>query len=606
VTGMARRTLISATVAALLLLPSPAAAMPDTSDSGAQPVSARDAAMQASVSDLLKAFTPPGPLDLTGTLVGAPADGLPMPRFRLDGNPLSQQDAREKANRAKIVGLVEDSNKAAATYDEAVTTVTRRTKELATSRAVYEQARANVAKAEQEARDFAAAVAMGRYTGQANKLLESMYSGEPADVVHAIEAARAADAWKGDAIVHRDEARIMAKRAADGVIAAVGARQAAVDALGDALTDVRAKLQTAAMYVNGTPGVGELAAVFPEPASAADVRVGAIVDQVTLRKLGTVVLDPSPETVTAVTARFPGSAVATMSTVTINGRRLVIAGIDPDAARSFAPSDAAYVEMLWRATARGELVVTHAASGLADLQLGEKTTAEPTFFAEGVQEQVKVTVGGYATLDWPGVDAVTSVDTVKKLGGNHTMMLVATGDDVAQALIEVRKLAGSADVVPVATMSPSASQFLSEQDARSRIGDGPSFRAVAGGWAVIDDAWVNATMVTQSYPIVGDLRCHKAMVAQLRGALTELEARGLGGKLSGAGGCFTATVDRDDPKKLSAAGWGLSVRLLPTGDPQQIMASVEPAVAAVMRRWGFRQSGESADNGTFTLAAVLR
>jgi hypothetical protein len=58
-----------------------------------------------------------------------------------------------------------------------------------------------------------------------------------------------------------------------------------------------------------------------------------------------------------------------------------------------------------------------------------------------------------------------------------------------------------------------------------------------------DPAWEAANIVSARMPILGRVRCHRALMRALGGPLNELQQRNLGGLIdpSGFGGCWNST-----------------------------------------------------------------
>lgn len=112
-------------------------------------------------------------------------------------------------------------------------------------------------------------------------------------------------------------------------------------------------------------------------------------------------------------------------------------------------------------------------------------------------------------------------------------------------------------------------------------------RPTGGGSLAIDEAWTAANLVVEDLPLLGPARCHRALVPALRGALAELEERGLLASLDrGAAGCWNPRViaGTDQPSRHA---WGAAVDLLPFPTDPDVVAEL----VAVMERWGFTWGG---------------
>ena len=62
---------------------------------------------------------------------------------------------------------------------------------------------------------------------------------------------------------------------------------------------------------------------------------------------------------------------------------------------------------------------------------------------------------------------------------------------------------------------------------RARHGSTTAVVAASGARVVRDEAWVEANLVTESLPILGEARCHRVLMHAVRGALQQLLDAGL-------------------------------------------------------------------------------
>lgn len=119
-------------------------------------------------------------------------------------------------------------------------------------------------------------------------------------------------------------------------------------------------------------------------------------------------------------------------------------------------------------------------------------------------------------------------------------------------------------------------------------------RPLPDGTIVVERSWARRNIVTATVPLLPPVTCHRALLPQLRGALRELIARGLGHTVDGAqfAGCYTPRfIDRDPDGRLSHHSWGIAVDLNAGentfgGDSRQDDELVE-----VMTSWGFTWGG---------------
>lgn len=119
-------------------------------------------------------------------------------------------------------------------------------------------------------------------------------------------------------------------------------------------------------------------------------------------------------------------------------------------------------------------------------------------------------------------------------------------------------------------------------------------RPLPDGTIAVERSWARRNIVTATVPLLPPVTCHRALLPQLRGALRELIARGLGHTVDGAqfAGCYTPRfIDRDPDGRLSHHSWGIAVDLNAGentfgGDSRQDDELVE-----VMTSWGFTWGG---------------
>ena len=107
-----------------------------------------------------------------------------------------------------------------------------------------------------------------------------------------------------------------------------------------------------------------------------------------------------------------------------------------------------------------------------------------------------------------------------------------------------------------------------------------------------DPVWEAANIVTAKLPILGRLRCHRALMRALGGALNELQQRNLAGLVdpSGFGGCWNPRLIRVGAG-ISRHAWGAAVDLNTRGNPTGLESAQDPRLVEIMRRWGFTWGG---------------
>ena len=116
----------------------------------------------------------------------------------------------------------------------------------------------------------------------------------------------------------------------------------------------------------------------------------------------------------------------------------------------------------------------------------------------------------------------------------------------------------------------------------------------AGGRDIrIDPAWVAANIVTERVPLLGRVRCHRAVVPRVRAAMQHLVDTGHGGAVDPAdyAGCQYARRIQAT-QGLSRHSWGIALDLNIAGDPRGSYETQHPALVAAMRSLGFYWGGD--------------
>lgn len=115
-----------------------------------------------------------------------------------------------------------------------------------------------------------------------------------------------------------------------------------------------------------------------------------------------------------------------------------------------------------------------------------------------------------------------------------------------------------------------------------------------------DPAWVRSNIVRERLPLIGTFSCHKVVMDGLRGALTEVEAAGLGGLIDVRdsrryGGCYGVrelrTYTGSSGRNLSRHSWGGAIDLNPSTNGFGRTPTMDPRVVDIFRRHGFAWGG---------------
>jgi hypothetical protein len=118
---------------------------------------------------------------------------------------------------------------------------------------------------------------------------------------------------------------------------------------------------------------------------------------------------------------------------------------------------------------------------------------------------------------------------------------------------------------------------------------------LTGSGVLIDPAWVSRNIVAARVPLLGVVRCNRAIVPQLTAALREIEQDGLGHLIErrSYGGCFRPALLRpgDAQAGISHHAWGIAIDLNLAGNRLGDRPHQDRRVVETFRRWGFTWGG---------------
>jgi hypothetical protein len=107
-------------------------------------------------------------------------------------------------------------------------------------------------------------------------------------------------------------------------------------------------------------------------------------------------------------------------------------------------------------------------------------------------------------------------------------------------------------------------------------------------------AWRAAHIVTAPVPILGSVTCNAALLPQLRGALHEVDRRGLAWLIhtDDYGGCFAPRIIPGSiGHALSAHAFGGAIDINVHDNLVGAQPHQDPRLAAIFQRWGFTWGG---------------
>ncbi|MCU1671939.1 MAG: family peptidase [Frankiales bacterium] len=295
-------------------------------------------------------------------------------------------------------------------------------------------------------------------------------------------------------------------------------------------------------------------------------------------------------------------------TVKVAGHVVHAVAVDPSAFRRFAAEGTAEATPVWLSVARGEAVVSHSLAKGLKLALGGQAPMAP--LKNG--KPFSLRVGAFATTGVTDTDLIVNDEQGQALGlPKATGMLLTAGKDVDPVTLagKVRAITGKGGDVDLLT-PPAANPvaFLTGSRAARAFG-AFSYRYFPDGTIQPDARWVNENIVTARVPIFGRVTCHRLMVPQLRGALAEVEAAGLGGSLHTYDGCYVPRfIERNPDRSISLHTWGIAIDMDASTNYRGIAGTMDPKIVEIFKRWGFRWGGdwEYTDPMHFEMGALIR
>ena len=328
-------------------------------------------------------------------------------------------------------------------------------------------------------------------------------------------------------------------------------------------------------------------------------------------------------------AATDGSVAFRAGRVQVRGQSVRAVGVDPSAFRPFAAEGTAEADAVWTAVARGEAVTAHGLAKNLKLPLGGElpvlrgngqATAPPVLAAATPSPPVEpaaptpaeepLRIGAFATVGVPGTELVLDDETAGRLGlpAITGMLLTAPeGTDPAALAHQVRKVAGDGaqvDLLTATAADPTA--FLTGGAAAKAFG-AFSYRYFSDGTIAPDAGWVSDNIRTEDVPILGRVTCHRLMLPQLRGALTDIVAAGKADTLTTYDGCYVPRfIERNPQRSVSLHTWGIAIDMDASTNYRGITGTMDPEVVAIFKRWGFRWGGDWAytDPMHFELGAL--
>ncbi|HEX8003794.1 MAG TPA: M15 family metallopeptidase [Mycobacteriales bacterium] len=289
-------------------------------------------------------------------------------------------------------------------------------------------------------------------------------------------------------------------------------------------------------------------------------------------------------------------------TVRVQNTPLGVAGVDASSFRAFAPQGTAESDPVWAAVNRGDLVVAHDVAERHRWPLG--VTARVAGRAT-----LSMRLGAIATTNLPDTDVVVSDAVAATLGLAPTtgVLLTSGRGDPAALATAARRLVGRGGSIHLLTQPQTPYAFLTGSKAAKAFG-AFSYRWYDDGTIEPDRRWVAQNIVSTTVPVIGRVTCHRLMVPQLRRALAEVEAAGLGHLLRTYDGCYVPRfIERDPSHAISLHTWGIAIDFDAATNARGGRGTMDPRIVAIFKRWGFRWGGDWSytDPMHFELGALI-
>lgn len=289
--------------------------------------------------------------------------------------------------------------------------------------------------------------------------------------------------------------------------------------------------------------------------------------------------------------------------------QVTYAAVNPDTFRRFTPAATATTQEVWDRVADGEIALRP--------ELRKTLPMDGDFVSIGNDEGARrAHVGAYATLvERSRISAVVNENWANLLGmplGNA--LLVSTGSSAPDAVVKALKRRvgerGSVQRLALGLGGVKQTAVITGGSVASAVGSF-TYTANADGTVNPDSGWVANYIRTESVPILGNVTCNKAMLPQLRAALTEIVRRGLADKIhpSEYGGCYVPRyIERNPARGLSFHTWGTAIDLNVPGNLRGSVGEIDPTVVAIFKSWGFNWGGDwgYTDPMHFELARLVK
>ena len=282
-----------------------------------------------------------------------------------------------------------------------------------------------------------------------------------------------------------------------------------------------------------------------------------------------------------------------MLQVGVENRVLDLAAVDPATYRRFTPGQVPQTREVWDRVAGGELAISP--------ELRRELPLDEQGFLELDPGSPPLHLGALAPQIENAVDAVVNDKWGEELGAEPgNALLVSTGitapDKVVGPLERVLPEETSIqrlDSVARFGLDIEAKQTAFVVGSVSEAVGVFNYTVLGGGRIAADPAWERANITTATVPILGSVRCNKAIVPQLTAALREVVETGLADEINPDeyAGCYYPRFIAGSTT-LSNHSFGLALDFNTPGNQRGTVGEMDRTVVAIFKRWGFAWGGD--------------
>jgi len=297
-------------------------------------------------------------------------------------------------------------------------------------------------------------------------------------------------------------------------------------------------------------------------------------------------------------------AQLSLANISLQNQVYTLGAVDPASYRHF--SSAGKQDEIWARVAGGEMALPQA--------VADQIQQEDAFVRLGSDADApKVHIGAYAPQAG-GVDMVVNEKWAEDLFRvRDNALLIYTGRAAPSSL---RKPIGKVldgkvsiqmlDAVARYGLDPDAVQTAVPTGGSVTSAVGVFSYRVVGGRVIPSSAWVAENIRTEVLPILGRVTCHKVMLPQLRGALTEIQQLGLASKVYQTAGCYYPRFIANTTR-LSNHAFGLAIDINSRENQRGTVGQMDREVVRIFKNWGFAWGGDWSwtDPMHFELASIV-